>query len=32
VEKLPAGLTDGMYMGGARSLGDITRDMVRAAR
>ena len=32
VEKLRAELTDAMYMCGARSLGDITRDMVRAAR
>ena len=32
VEKLRAELTDAMYMCGARSLGDITRDMVRAVR
>lgn len=32
VEKLRAELTDAMYMCGARSLGEITRDMVRAAR
>ena len=31
-EKLRAELTDAMYMCGARSLGDITRDMVRAVR
>lgn len=30
VEKLRAELTDAMYMCGARSLGEITRDMVRA--
>ena len=32
VEKLRAELTDAMYMCGARSPGDITRDMVRAVR
>ena len=32
VEKLRAELTDAMYMCGARSLGDITRDMVREVR
>ena len=32
VEKLRAELTDAMYMCGARSLGEITRDMVRAVR
>ena len=32
VEKLRAELTDAMYMCGARSLGDITRDMVRELR
>jgi len=32
VEKLRAELTDAMYMCGARSLGDITRDMVRTVR
>lgn len=32
VEKLRAELTDAMYMCGARSLSDITRDMVREAR
>lgn len=32
VEKLRAELTDAMYMCGARALGDITRDMVRAVR
>ena len=32
VEKLRAELTDAMYMCGARSLGDITRDMVREIR
>ena len=29
---LPSMLTDAMYMCGARSLGDITRDMVREVR